>query len=178
MTSIDTKNWNEFIVSDIFETNYRGKVPTGAAITKKNLIRDELNGIPRVTATEENNGIFDYYKFVNIKNWREYRNFISVSFLGAVFYHKQKATLDMKIHCLRPLEYELNDNTGLFMVTIIKFALSEFDYGDQLSSTALTDLKIKLPVDRDKHIDWEFMDNFIENERIALKPRMDYLTQI
>ena len=113
---IDTSTWTKFRVSDIFVTEKHGsglQVPTGAMMPKKDL---EDGGIPRVTVSNFNNGITGYYADSDDKNYRTYQNFISVSFLSTVFYQPDKVSLDMKVHCLKPLNYELNTYSAGYIV--------------------------------------------------------------
>ncbi len=82
---------------------------------------------PRISATNTDNGILDYYKDIDDKNYRVFENFISVSFLGTVFYHKCKASLDMKIHCLKLKNKELNREVAFYLTSIIRQALKNIE---------------------------------------------------
>lgn len=162
MNKIKIDNWKSFYISEIFYTEKNGKniqVPTGAMISKK-LLEDGTT--PRVTVSNFNNGIIGYYSDLSDKNYRVYKNFISVSFLGTVFYHPNKASLDMKVHCLKPIKHNLNLYTATFLVNIIKKAISNFAYQDQLSSTVLPNLIIKLPI-KNKEPDWEYMESYMKH---------------
>ena len=82
-------------------------MPTGSYIEKKKLF---AGSIPRITVSGINNGIVGYYaEDIDNKDYRIYENFICVSFLGTVFYQNGKASLDMKVHCLKPKENNLNE---------------------------------------------------------------------
>ena len=159
---IDTSTWTKFRVSDIFVTEKHGsglQVPTGAMISKKDL---EDGDIPRVTVSNFNNGITGYYADSDDKNYRTYQNFISVSFLGTVFYQPDKVSLDMKVHCLKPLDYELNVYSAGYIVSIIRKAISNFAYSDQLSSTVLAGLEFALPATSDGEPDWDYMESYMK----------------
>ena len=159
---IDTSTWTKFRVSDIFVTEKHGsglQVPTGAMMPKKDL---EDGGIPRVTVSNFNNGITGYYADSDDKNYRTYQNFISVSFLGTVFYQPDKVSLDMKVHCLKPLNYELNTYSAGYIVSIIRKAISNFAYSDQLSSTVLAELEFALPATSDGKPDWDYMESYMK----------------
>lgn len=164
MSRIDTSEWISFSVASIFETQKNEKhlqVPTGGSIKKKDL---EEGDIPRITVTNLNNGIFGYYKDrPTDSNYRVYENFISISFLGTVFYQPNKASLDMKVHCLKPLTHKLNKYTGEFLVTSILASLKESSYANQISSTVLPNLEIILPVDDLGNPDWTYMEKYIKN---------------
>lgn len=169
MKQIDTRQWKEFIIKDIFITEKEGKrcqVPTGAYIEKKSLLD---GNIPRITVMGTNNGICGYYaNNIDDKNYRIYENFISVSFLGTVFYQKEQASLDMKVHCLKPINIELNEHTGLFLVTAIGKSLKTSTYSDQISSKVLAGLSIKLPVDETGNPDFSYMELYMKNLELAV----------
>lgn len=159
---IDTSVWKPFKVSDIFITKKHGselQTPTGAAMSKKDL---EDGDTPRVTVSNFNNGITGYYADSDNKNYRTYENFISVSFLGTVFYQPKKVSLDMKVHCLKPLDYELNVYSACYIVSIIRKAISNFAYSDQLSSTVLAELEFALPTTSDGQPDWDYMESYMK----------------
>lgn len=161
MAKIDTSCWKEYRVDELFYTEKQGKnvqVPTGAMMAKKSL-KEGL--IPRVTVSNYNNGITGYYAESDDANYRIYENFISVSFLGTVFYQPERASLDMKVHCLKPLDIELNKYIASFLVTVIRKSILNFVYSDQLSSTVLPLLVIKLPSTADGKPDFAYMESYM-----------------
>ena len=82
--------WGEFSIKEIFVT-HKGtngiQTPTGSYIKR---CKFKKSNMPRITVRETNNGIDDFVFSVD-KNFRVYKNFISVSFLGGVFYHPYDA---------------------------------------------------------------------------------------
>ena len=176
MPKIDTSSWGNFLISDVFETNKKGKsiqVPTGANIQKKDL---KNGATPRITVTGFNNGVFGYFEDIpNNGNYRIYENFISVSFLGTVFYQESKASLDMKVHCLKPLCHTLNKYTGEFLVTAILASLKESSYSDQISSTVLPMLSIKLPINSEGNPDWQYMEDYMRNIEVRVSDSISKL---
>lgn len=181
MNKIDCKKWNLFKISDIFETKYIGKqlqVPTGAYVSRKNLKEGEM---PRITVSGFDNGINGYYDS-NDKNYRVFENFISVSFLGTVFYQKSKASLDMKVHCLKPKKIILNDAIAFFLATIIKKTITDSKYSDQISSTVLPIIDILLPSikkdDGSYAPDWQYMEKYIDNVKQIVEQKFDKIKQI
>lgn len=171
MENLNSNLWKTFLVKDLFVTKKQGKriqVPTGASVDRSKLIVD--GKIPRITVTNANNGIYGYYDCdEKEKNYRVYENFISVSFLGTVFYQPKKASLDMKVHCLKPLDFSLNENIAHFLVTVIRKAIEERDYIDQLSSTVLPELEINLPIDINGKLDIQYMENSVKRIRRKCK---------
>ena len=161
MNKLDISDWQEFRISELFITEpskNKLQVPTGASIARKDLVDGD---IPRITVTNFNNGIVGYYKNIDSDNYRVFENFISVSFLGTIFYHPYKASLDMKVHCLKLKNKDLNKDIALFLISVIKKHISYFAYNDQLSSTVLPQLSILLPV-KENEPDWVYMENYIK----------------
>lgn len=161
---VDTREWGEFRVGELFKTQMKGKkiqVPTGANVPIQDMIKD--GSTPRITVTGVNNGVFGLYDYCgkNSTEYRVFRNFISVSFLGTVFYQEGEATLDMKVHCLQPNHITLNKYTGNFLVSAIKASLRESSYSDQISSTILPEMTIMLPKDKTGQPDWAYMEEYM-----------------
>lgn len=168
MSGIDISKWQKFRICDLFYTEKIGntlQTPTGASVKKTDLTE---GAVPRITVKGINNGILGYYDAVKANpNYRVYENFISVSFLGTVFYHQGKASLDMKVHCLKLKDYALNKYTGLFLATCIKKSLKESRYSDQISSTVLPRLVINLPVNEEGKPNFSYMEQYMKNLEIS-----------
>lgn len=169
------REWKIFKISDIFETlnGTNGiQMPTGAYINRKDLKKGK---IPRITVKDTNNGV-DSFSYSEHNNFRTYKNFISVSFLGSVFYHPYKASLDMKVHALILKNRKLNLYIAEFLKIMIKNNLKNSSYGNQLSSTDLPNVKIYLPVNENEAPDYDFMENYIkEIKRVTSKKYNDYV---
>ena len=160
-TKIDNSNWGKFKVGDLFETinNNGTQVPTGANVPSKEL---KSGTVPRISVTGVNNGVVGYYDSTH-KNYKVYNNFISVNFLGNAFYQENNASLDMKVHCLKLKNKELNKYLALFLVTIINKLTTSYSYANQLSSTSITQLQLPLPITSEGTPDFDYMENYIKN---------------
>ncbi|WP_165811686.1 restriction endonuclease subunit S [Aliarcobacter skirrowii] len=169
MLNLEDKEWKEFFIKDIFiilKEKSVIQVPTGAYINKEKLKK----GItPRITVSSKNNGIDGYYSSTD-KNYRTYVNFISVSFLGTVFYHPYEASIDMKVHCLKIIGKELNFYLAQFLVPEIKKNLENASYGNQISSTDLPTKKIILPINKKNEPDFEYMEQYT---KLLMKRKLD-----
>lgn len=174
---IDTSAWGEFMVGELFETN-GNKTYTGAGIPKNNL---EAGSTPRITVTDKNNGIIGSFNDTDNTNYRVYENFISVSFLGTVFWHPYKASVDMKVHVLNKLNgAELTEKRALFLVACIKKTIATFNYAEQLSASKLYKLSIPLPLKPSANpsnytqddIDWDYMDTVMSRVTTRAKERL------
>ena len=95
-----------------------------------------------------------------------FKNFISVSFLGGVFYHPHQVSIDMKVHVLIPREIKLNECIAQFIIVLIKNNLLHSSYGNQLSSTDLPRIKIMLPIDSAGNPNWQYMEDFIKAKEL------------
>ena len=154
-TKIDISHWKKFKLTDLFN------IQTGANILKEKL---EDGNIPRISVTNTNNGIQGYYTYVDNKNYRLNENFISFSFLGTCFYHPYKASLDMKVHSLKPKNYILTKYSGIFLVSVLKKMFqTTVSYTDQISSSDLKRLSVYLPADNNGNPDWQYMEDYIKN---------------
>lgn len=174
---MNINNWKEFTIQELFETE-KGKVSTGANIPVQDLV--ENGSVPRVTVTNSNNGICGYYDYCGNKpqNYRVYDNFISVSFLGTVFYHKGQASLDMKVHCLKPVDVELNKYTGSFLVSVVEKSIMNIDYSDQISSSVLYNMSLLLPATPSGDPDWDYMESYMKEMEEKAKERLDRLEEM
>ena len=150
---IQKVQWKQFDIKEKF------KVSTGA---KPNDPLIEGN-TPRISVTNNNNGIQGFFAdATSDKNYRTQDNFISFSFLGTSFYHNYKASLEMKVHALKPLDFELNKYSGLFIVSVLKKLFSG-NYIDQMSSSDLKEEKIYLPINNKGEINTIFMEEYIKD---------------
>ena len=160
-TKIDTSNWKKFKVGELFETvnNNDKQVPTGANVPSQEL---KSGTVPRISVTGVNNGVVGYFDSTH-KNYKVYNNFISVNFLGNAFYQENNASLDMKVHCLKLKNKELNKYLALFLVTIINKLTTSYSYANQLSSTSITQLQLPLPITSEGTPDFDYMENYMKN---------------
>lgn len=179
MNKIDVVGWKQFKICELFITEKTGnrlQVPTGASIKRTELIEGI---IPRITVTGLNNGVYGYYDCkTSDPNYRVFENFISVSFLGTVFYQEGKASLDMKVHCLKPVNVVLNKYTGEYLVTCLRKSLKDSRYSDQISSTVLPRLDIKLPVDKYGNPNFSYMETYMKNLEITVGASLDKLKTV
>ena len=147
------ENWKVFKIASIFD------VFTGASISQNKF---NVGSIPRITAADMNNGIGLFTEKIEDRNFRSFQNFISVSFLGSIFYHNYEASLDMKIHGLKLKDKELNPDLAQFLIACLKNSLPKVSYGNQLSSTDLLTKNILLPVNEYGTPNWAFMEEYVQ----------------
>lgn len=166
---LKNREWKEFNIGEIFNIN------TGANVPKKFLRKGE---IPRISATEQNNGVAVFTKKSTHNNYRTLNNFISVSFLGAVFYHPYIASLDMKIHAVQIRNKVFNKYLAEFIVYTLKRSVGNTSYGNQVSSTDLPNKKVFLPVTKKNEPDYVFMEVYMRDiEQKKIKVYKDYISK-
>lgn len=154
------REWRVFSISSLFD------VFTGANIPQKKL---SIGIVPRISATDNNNGIDSFYTPIQSNSYRTNNECISVSFLGSVFYQPYEASYDMKIHSLRLKGNKgISEHCGLFVATELRKQCSKFSYGNQVSSTDLPKQKLLLPIQADGMPDWKFMEAYMKQEEERL----------
>ncbi len=145
----DEVKYKEFRIKDLFD------ISTGSLLKSEDL---KTGDVPRISARSDNNGILGCYDTENNDAARHAENFISVNFFGNAFYHPYKASLEMKVHCLKLKTQELTENIGLYLMSVLNkvFAQYGYSYGEQLSSSDLKtqDLRIGLPAYKKWIPDW------------------------
>lgn len=151
--------WKEFRLNELFD------IGTGASLKNEFLINGST---PRISVKGINNGIQGYFQDIDSKSYRVMENFISFSFLGTCFYHPYRASLDMKVHSLKPKNHTLNVFSGLFIVNVFKNSFKGV-YSNQVSSSDLRQKTIILPADSNHNPDWEFMEQTIKKTKIELE---------
>ena len=163
------REWRAFSISSLFD------VFTGANISPKKL---SIGIVPRISATDNNNGIDSFYTPIQNNSYRTNKECVSVSFLGSVFYQPYEASYDMKIHSLRLKGNKaISEHYGLFVATELRKQCSKFSYGNQVSSTDLPTQKLLLPIQADGTPDWKFMKAYmrqVEDELLSeVRPKLE-----
>lgn len=165
---MENREWKAFRIEEVFD------IFTGAAISQNKL---HEGSTPRITATDMNNGIGLFTERLEDRNYRSFQNFISISFLGSVFYHNYEASLDMKIHGLKIKGRELNSKLAQFLIVCLKSSLPKVSYGNQLSSKDLLTKSIFLPINEFDTPDWEFMEEYVQVKIIQINKTYQFPIQ-
>lgn len=170
--------WKKFRVGDLFKIN------TGSLVSKRYLNANPGN-VPRISVTTVDNGVIGYFDdTVDIPNIRYYKNFISVNFFGNVFYHPDKASVEMKVHVLQLKSGKaLNRKIAMFLCGALSkvFDNGTYSYGNQLSSSKLKNnaFYIALPVTSVGDIDFDFMENYITAiEKQSIRGVIEYKDKV
>lgn len=161
MRQIDTKEWKEFIIKDIFTV----KRP----IARSQANYDEGN-IPFVASGNFNNGVL---KYLNPKKDEilDSGNCITVSPIdGSCFYQENdflgRGGAGSSIILL--YNPKLNLYNGYFIATVIRTVCRKYAYSDMANKNTIGAEKIKLPVDKTGNPDFLYMESYMKNLELAV----------
>ena len=171
MSSIDTSNWKELKIGDVFEKIDTGKIDGKAGDFPTS--RDAEHDIPLLTSSSQNQGLTRFAPRSACPTILS--NVISVASNGAAgetFYQEDEFAVLQDAYAIRPIGQDIpNRECGLFLASIIGARLrGNFDWSNKANWSKVRELKIKLPVIETEEIDWRYMEERIaelEAERIA-----------
>lgn len=171
MSKIDTSNWSEFRIGDIFEKIDTWKIDGKAGDFPTS--RDAEHEIPLLTSSSQNQGLTRFAPRSACPTILS--NVISVASNGAAgetFYQEDEFAVLQDAYAIRPIGRDIpNRECGLFLASVIGARLrGNFDWSNKANWPKVRELKIKLPVIETEEIDWRYMEERIaelEAERIA-----------
>lgn len=160
VTSLDTADWKEFEVQELFNVVY------GVNLELVNCIetdKDDPEAVAFVSRTESNNGVSAYVKPVpNIEP--QPKDTITVAGGGSVlatFLQTQPFYSGRDLYLLYPKE-SIPHIAKLFIVTVIKANKYRYNYGRQANVT-LPRLRLRLPTTPNGKPDWQWMESYIKS---------------
>lgn len=153
---IDTKNWQEFKITDIFD------ITKGERLVKTVRIKGE---IPLITASSKKNGVVDFIDFQTYKDKKKlFSNVITIDMFFNVFYQQEIFFADDNIHCLKiKNNIELNNYIALFLISCLRKIKKKYDFGRQVRLKRLEKQNIKIPINKENKPDFTFMETFIKS---------------
>lgn len=161
MKQIDTKQWKEFIIKDLFTV----KRPSARSQANYN-----DGDIPFVASGNFNNGVL---KYLEPKKGEilDAGNCITVSPIdGSSFYQEDDflgrgGAGNSIILLYNP---NLNLYNGYFIATVIRTVCRKFAYSDMANKDTIGAEKIKLPVDETGNPDFIYMESYMKNLELAV----------
>lgn len=147
---INTSNWNDFFVRDVFQCN-----------TTKAIKVDEISegNIPYITRSALNNGCSDFIAEVPGKMVKG--NCITIGAEGQYAFYQDKDFLPgVKVYTLR--NDFLNQNIAMFVCTLLNASVFKYSYGRARILDKIMEEIIPLPVDENGNPNWKYMNDFIE----------------
>lgn len=149
---IDTSNWAEFRIGDLFEVN------KGFRLTKANM---KEGNIRFVGSSAMNNG-----ETARISNNEHLHpaNTISVCYNGSVgetFYQDEPYWASDDVNVLYPL-FSMTKNIALFLCPIIKLVGQKFAFVDKWKKEIMENSFVKLPAAENGAPDWAYMESYMK----------------
>lgn len=157
--SLNVQNFKEFCIKELFTVKYGVNLELLNCTIVEDDVDDYVNFVAR---TSENNGVVAKVKKIDDVTPQP-AGTITCAGGGSVlstFVQKEDFYSGRDLYTLTPIN-EMSIYTKLFCITIIKANKYKFNYGRQ-ANKHLPDLIIKLPVDENGEVDFEFMENYIK----------------
>lgn len=161
MKQIDTKQWKEFIIKDLFTV-------------KRPSARSQANyddgDVPFVASGNFNNGVLKYLE-PKKDEILDAGNCITVSPIdGSSFYQENdflgRGGAGSSIIML--YNPNLNLYNGYFIATVIRTVCRKYAYSDMANKDTIGAEKIKLPVDETGNPDFSYMELYMKNLELAV----------
>ena len=155
MGKIDTSEWKEFLVGDLFEA-YLSKDD----IQPKNLVKGK---IPLVSSGKENNGIIAFVEDEKARLWEE--NTLTIDMFGKVFYQESPyfAVSHGRVNILLPKISMTKGCLQFIGCAIEKVASQKYAFNEMCTGTKVLKNNIKLPTTPDGAPDWIYMESYMAN---------------
>lgn len=150
--NIDTSNWHWFRIDELFELK-KGKRLISHDFTQ--------GSTPFIGSIENNNGLSAFIGKAPLHTG----NVITVNYNGSVgkaFYQATPFWASDDVNVLYP-KFELNAYIGLFFVTIIEQERTRFAYGRKWNLKRMAQTRIKVPIKKTNHPDFDYMECFIKS---------------
>lgn len=180
--SIENKDWESFPFVKVFKIK-------GGFYNKKPPIESNGN-IPFIGATENNNGITEFYTMENIEENSKTGalpneaiekkifegNCICVTNNGSVgfaYYQPYRFTCSHDVNPLYANGYSMNEYLAQFLIGAIEKQKVCFAYVRKWRPKRMVKSKILLPVNKQGDPDYEYMEQYIKN--IMVKKYTDYI---
>lgn len=146
---MDTREWKEFKVGDVFECK-----------TTKTMLEPEQGDYLYITRTSENNGITDLIKLED-GSFLNNGNCITIGAEGLyAFYQNKDFIAGVKIYALR--NEKMNKYSALFVCTMLNQVIYQYSYGRARILEKIKDEMVLLPTTTNNQPDWQFMEDFIK----------------
>lgn len=161
MKQIDTKQWKEFVIKDLFT------VKRPSARSQANY---EDGNVPFVASGNFNNGVLKYLQ-PKENEILDSGNCITVSPIdGSSFYQEDDFLGRGGAGSSIILLYNPNLNlyNGYFIATVIRTVCRKYAYSDMANKDTIGAEKIKLPVDETGNPDFSYMESYMKNLELAV----------
>lgn len=182
--AIDTNDWGEFKVEELFEKPklkfHHGGRPS--KITDISTIRDNENNLPLVSAKNDNNGIMYYGR----KEDFDYINMAldivqnGASAVGNVYPQIENTGLLEDAYLITLINKpKISKETLIFLAAVIQKMIKQyFSYDNKCTWKRVKIMSIKLPVTATGQPDWNYMNRYmqhIKTRSVQVVQKLKYL---
>lgn len=162
MNEIDTSTWKEFKLDDIFE-----KIPVEKIQGKAGDFPAEPNKeyrIPLLTAGTTNHGLNRYAKREQCPTILQNVISISANGDGIAFYQDEEFAVLQDSYAIKPKDGDIQSKeVGIFLEACInKIIKGNYNWNNKSGWNNIKNECIKLPAKNEEVIDWNYMENFIQ----------------
>lgn len=159
MGKIDTSEWKEFSVCELF-----GKSKLGKYHSPESLVESET-GYPYICASNQNNGVNQKMSLVSGDDVRPTpQNIISWGKQCPYFtFHEEPCVTGQGMYYIVVPKY-IPRRAIRYVITVLQSAVEgKFGYSDCFIGSSMDDLSIKLPSTLDGAPDWAYMESYMAN---------------
>lgn len=172
---MDTKNWKEFRVGDLFDIESSPSFDM-ININISNKMNDDYK-YEFIIRSKENNGVKGYVEYLGIEP--NGKNKITISQIGTIVaqYRNKDYYTSQNVFNLNP-KFDLTKNKALFFVSSLNCVLKKYSgYSDYPTLKSLKNEIIELPTKDDKP-DFDYMEYFIKNRENVVKEKIENFKNI
>lgn len=159
MGKIDTSEWKEFSVCELF-----GKSKLGKYHSPESLVESETR-YPYICASNQNNGVNQKMSLVSGDDVRPTpQNIISWGKQCPYFtFHEEPCVTGQGMYYIVVPKY-IPRKAIRYVITVLQGAVEgKFGYSDCFIGSSMDDLSIKLPATHDGAPDWAYMESYMAN---------------
>lgn len=153
MGKIDTSEWKEFRIGDLFE----------ACLSKDDIQpKDFVEGeIPLVSSGKENNGIIAFVEDKKARLWEA--NTLTIDMFGKVFYQENPyfAVSHGRVNILLPKISMTKECLQFMGCAIEKVTLQKYAFNEMCTGTKVLKDNIKLPATPNGAPDWTYIESYM-----------------
>ena len=169
MSRIDTKDWKEFRIGDLFN----------ACLSKDDIQPTDIveGNTPLISSGKENNGIIAYISDDKAKLWNA--GTITVDMFGKAFYQTNSyhCVSHGRVNILIP-KVQFSERVGKYIACVIEMvSIKKYQFTEMCTGKKLLKDIIKLPVDDNENPDWNYMEEYIKNLEDRVKDTLDKFSQ-
>lgn len=180
MKKIDITEWKEFEIKELFTIN-----PTKYhRLTNKDLMQDDGEN-PVIVNSSFNNGIGGYTNY-ELTEKGNVITFSDTTTSDSIFYQPNDFVGYSHVQVVKPISNieKWNRYSLLFFTAIFKkkASLMNYDYVNKFTRADALKIKVKLPIDTNGELNWEYMESFIKRletrERESTSNLTSYLNNV